>query len=77
MGELSLDVIADRDVLEQLVGEAAVVEPGRFPVVDLADAEALGVDLLTHQAPSSGLSATEMWLVRLLILVARPSARGR
>jgi hypothetical protein len=46
VGELSLDVIADRDVLEQLVGEAAVVEPGRLPIVDVADAKALGMDLL-------------------------------
>src|SRR5205085_9424831 len=77
VGELALDVLADRNVLEQLVGEPAVVEPGRLPVVDVADPEALGMDLLAHQSSTSGLSATEIWLVRLLILVARPSARGR
>ena len=46
--ELALDVLADRDVLEQVVGELALVEPVRLPVVDVADAEALGVDLLSH-----------------------------
>ena len=36
------------DVLEQVVGEVALVEPVRLPVVDVADAEALGMDLLSH-----------------------------
>src|SRR4029079_2529738 len=46
--ELLLDVVADRHVLEQQVGEVALVEPVRLPVVDVADAEALGVNLLSH-----------------------------
>ncbi len=60
--ELVLDVVADRQVLDQQVGEVALVEPVRLPVVDVADPEALGVDLLSHSlVPQSvvGVSATE------------------
>ncbi len=48
MGELGLDVAADVHVLDQRVGEVALVEPVRLPVVDVADSKALGVDLLSH-----------------------------
>jgi hypothetical protein len=48
MGELRLDVAPDVDVLDQGVGEIALVEPVRLPVVDVSDSEALGVDLLSH-----------------------------
>ena len=79
--ELVLDVVADRQVLEQVVGELALVEPGRLPVVDVADAEALGVDLLSHWSASSrsssGVSATLMWQVLFSMRVARPRARAR
>ena len=81
MGELALDVVADRQVLEQVVGELALVEPVRLPVVDVADAEALGVDLLSHWSCSSsssvGVRATLMWQVFFSIRVARPRARAR
>ena len=79
MRELALDVIADRDVLEQVIRELFLVEPRRLPVVDVADTQALGVDLLTHQRfPFSVVvRVIVMWLVRFLIRVARPSARGR
>jgi hypothetical protein len=46
--ELVRDVVADVDVLEQVVVEVALVEPARLPVVDVADADGLGVDLLSH-----------------------------
>ena len=69
---------ADRKILLQHVREALLVEPVRLPVLDVADLEAPGMDLLSHQKFSpSGLRATAMWLVRLLIGVARPRARGR
>src|SRR5262249_29283528 len=71
------DVIADREVLQQVVGELALAEPGRLPVVDVADAEALGMNLLPHQLSSVGVRTTLRWLVRLSIRVARPRARGR
>src|SRR5881397_3561359 len=45
-----LDVVADADVLEQVVGELLLVEPSRLPVVDVAHAQDLGMDLLTHRA---------------------------
>src|SRR5207237_354499 len=79
VGELALDVVADADVLEQVVGELALVEPGRLPVVDVADAQDLGMDLVTHRyLPSSVVvRVIVMWLVRFRIRVARPSARGR
>ena len=68
------------DVLEQVVGEVALVEPVRLPVVDVADPEALGMDLLSHglpPVPRRWSASMVMWLVRLSIRVARPSARGR
>jgi hypothetical protein len=46
--ELADDVPADLLVLVQVVGEVALVEPVRLPVVDVAHAEGFGVDLLTH-----------------------------
>jgi len=55
--ELALDVVADRDVLEQIVRELALVEPVRLPVVDVADAEALGVDLLSQRCVATPRSA--------------------
>ena len=43
------DVAQDiRKVLEQVVGELALVEPVRLPSLDVADSEPLGVDLLAH-----------------------------
>ena len=56
--KLVLDVVADREVFLQVVVELALVEPGRLPVVDVADAEPLGVDLLAHYSSSMGVSAT-------------------
>src|SRR5665811_578673 len=79
VGEFAFDVGAQLEVLLEHVGETLLVEPVRLPVLDVADAEAAGMDLLSHGLPqsSSGINATAMWLVRLLIGVARPSARGR
>src|SRR5205807_6574735 len=50
VGELALDVVADVDVLEQVVRELALVEPRRLPVMDVADAQDLWMNLLTHLA---------------------------
>src|SRR5205823_3471628 len=76
VGELVLDVVADADVLEQVVGELAFVEPRRLPVVDVSDAEYLWMDFLSH-VYSLATNSMVMWLVRLRIRVARPRARGR
>ena len=77
------DVLADVRLV-QLVGVPAALVVGRD-----AETEAVRVDLLAHQAPfpffftvlaaatSAGCTARVMWLVRLLIRVARPCARGR
>ena len=64
------------DVLGEELGEVALVEPVRLPVVDVAHAHRLGMNLLSHRY-SFGVSAIERWLVRLWIGVARPCARGR
>src|SRR5213075_2809420 len=74
--ELAGDVIADRDVLRQVVGEVALVEPVALPVVDVPHAHGLGMDLLPH-GYSLGSSPIERCDVRLRIFVARPMARGR
>src|SRR4051794_13704584 len=47
--QLADDVAADRDVLGEVVGEVALVEPVRLPVVDVAHAHRLGMNLLSHQ----------------------------
>src|SRR6185503_17852183 len=74
--ELAHDVVADRDVLRQIVGEVALVEPVGLPVVDVAHAHRLGMNLLSHTY-SFGVSVIVRWLVRLRMRVARPMARGR
>src|SRR6185312_14749127 len=76
VGELADDVLADADVLGQVVGEVALVEPVRLPVVDVADAHRLGMNLLSHTY-SFGVSVIVRWLVSLRMRVARPMARGR
>ena len=49
VGELLDDVLADLDVLEQRAGELLVRNhPVRLPVVDDADAQAAGMNLLSH-----------------------------
>ena len=48
MRELAGDVVADAHVLDQEVGEVLLGEPVRLPVVDVAHAHGLGVNLLTH-----------------------------
>src|SRR4051794_19561981 len=90
MSELAGDVVTDADVLEQVVAEPVLVEPVRLPVVDVAHAHALGMDLLSHYlrppflvepeagaCVSIGVSWMVRWLVRLRMRVARPMARGR
>ena len=49
MGELAVDVVADPDVLEQVVGELLLPRPPvGLPVVDDADAKTAGMHLLAH-----------------------------
>src|SRR5436190_24402988 len=74
--QLRVDVIADRQVLHEVLRELLLVEPRRLPVVDVADSHRLGMDFLTH-GYALFVKLMVMWLVRLRILVARPSARGR
>jgi len=47
--ELLVDVLADLDVLEQVLRELLRARvPVRLPIVDDADAHSAGMDLLTH-----------------------------
>src|SRR4051794_12823365 len=46
--QLVRDVVADAYVLDQEVREVALVEPVRLPVVDVAHAHGLWMDLLSH-----------------------------
>ena len=48
VGKLVVDVRADLYVLVQVVRELALVEPVGLPVVDVAHAQRLGVNLLAH-----------------------------
>ena len=84
---------ADRDVLADVGLVELVGVPAALVVGGDAEAETVRVDLLTHQAfrpflfdvvdpawlpgPRRGCTTRVMWLVRLLIRVARPWARGR
>ena len=88
VGELADDVLAHAHVLGEVLGEVALVEPVRLPVVDVAHAHCLWMNLLSHFSvsqpcllvvPGSGraVSVIVRWLVRLRIGVARPIARGR
>src|SRR5690349_8857223 len=83
--------LADGDVLTDVRLVELVGVPTALVVGGDAQAEAVRVDLLAHQAPlpfllarpvfvasaSAGCTARVMWLVRLLMRVARPWARGR
>ena len=73
MRQLLDDVLADLHVLGEELGEVALVEPVRLPVVDVAHAHRLGMNFLSHRY-SFGASVIERWAVRLLIGVARPIA---
>jgi hypothetical protein len=47
--ELAVDVVADPDVLEDVVGDLLLAGPPvRLPVVDDADTKAAGMHFLTH-----------------------------
>src|SRR6185437_6172693 len=46
--ELAHDVLADLDVLGEILGEVALVEPVGLPVVDITHAHCLWMNLLTH-----------------------------
>ena len=67
-----------------VAGSLAGLEDAEQVAVGIGDteAEAVGIDFLAHYLPaffcsSSGVATTTvMWLVRLLILNARPCARG-
>src|SRR4029077_10500070 len=83
----------DRDVLTVVRLLELVGVPARLVVGGDAEAEAVRVDLLAHQAfpffrflscfagafsgSGRGVTTRVMWLVRLRIRVARPWARGR
>ncbi len=43
------DVLSDQRVLVQEVGEVPLVEPVRLPIVDVAHADRLGMNFLTHE----------------------------
>src|SRR5215217_3698827 len=76
--ELVRDVVPDPDVLDQEVGEVLLGEPVRLPVVDVAHAHGLGMNLLTHAVQDSfGVRVMVRCEVRLRMRVARPIARGR
>ncbi len=47
------DVLADQRVLVEVVGEVPLVEPVRLPIVDVAHADRLGMNFLTHEFVSS------------------------
>src|SRR5262249_12346898 len=54
MRQLPEDVLANADVLEEVVGELGLARPPiRLPVVDDADAEAAGMHFLAHYATAS------------------------
>ena len=54
--QLPEDVLADANVLEEVLRELGLARPPvRLPVVDDADAEAAGMHLLAHQATASFL----------------------
>src|SRR6478672_11072826 len=77
--------LADRDVLTDVALVELVGVPAALVVRRDPEAEAVRVDLLAHQAfrpffsatTAAGCTASVMWLVRLLMRVARPCARGR
>ena len=80
--------LADGDVLADVRLVELVGVPPRLVVGGDAEAEAVRVDLLAHQAfpffrffvgacVAAGVTTRVMWLVRLRIRVARPWARGR
>src|SRR5207237_29495 len=90
--ELAHQVVADVPVLDEIVRVLAVAEPSRLPVGGDAQAEPVGVDLLTHYSSFScdcsasaatgslsgrRLTITVRWQVRFRMRVARPRARGR
>src|SRR5207248_7055509 len=54
MGQLAVDVLADLDVLEQVLRELLLARvPVRLPVVDDADAQPAGMNFLAHYAAAS------------------------
>src|SRR4029453_12744609 len=54
-----------------------LAEPARLPVGGDTQAEAVGVDLLSHYEASLESTITVIWLVRLLTREGRPRGRGR
>jgi len=49
MRQLAVDVVADPDVLEDVIGDLLLAGlPVRLPVVDDADTEAAGMHFLAH-----------------------------
>ena len=74
--ELLADQLPDPHVLAQQAGVVAICVPLGEPRLDDADPEAVGMNLVTHQASLSA-TAMVMWLVRLSIWKVRPCARGR
>src|SRR5579884_4111280 len=83
--ELAQDVLPDPHILVEGGRELLLADhPVRLPVVDDADAQAAGMDLLSHYAlplsapaRSARSTRTVMWQVRFRIRFTRPRARGR
>ena len=67
VGQLLGDQLPDPHVLLEEGGVVAIRVPLRQPGLDDADPEAVGVNLVTHQASSRSATATVMWLVRFRI----------
>ena len=70
----TLDGAADAEVLVQLLSVVLVGIPLTVPGIDVAQAEAVGVNFLAHQAPSSTMIV--ILLRRRMMMSARPRARG-
>ena len=74
VGQHALDGATHAQILVQLLRVVLVGVPLAVPGVDIAEAEAVGVNFLAHQPPSSTMIV--MLLRRRRMISARPRARG-
>jgi len=65
VGQLADDVLANADVLGEVLREVFLVEPVRLLVVDVPHAHGLWMNLLSHFSFFFSLSSVS-WCVRLL-----------